>query len=396
MPVTRQLLLVACALVVAAADPRVAAAKRLPVVSIDTRRPIVDEPKRSARMRIQSRGRTVFRGPVGIEIRGQASQRFAKKPYAFETRTKGGGNRSVKLLGMPKGNDWILAAAHTDPSLMRDVLAYRVARRMGHYASRTRFVTVRLNGHRRGVYILMEQTRRDRERVDSDALLELTAAAKLDRGDRAFGLPATGLVARVADVSKKAGTADVGAAAQAFERTLYGGGPWRDLLDVSAAIDYVLVQELFKNQDAFLSSTYIHRGQDLRLRMGPVWDFDLSAGSVSVGEFASAEGWLLTDRPWAERFYRAPDFVAAMRARWTQLRREGLVEDLLAAAEREGRALRGPATANHRRWRILGRPLFAGQPVVSSHSAAVSSLRGWLQRRATWMDTALPTLRPPG
>ena len=113
---------------------------------------------------------------------------------------------------MPKGSDWILAAAHTDPSLMRDVLADRTARRLGHYASRTRYVTLRLDGHGRGVYILMEQLRRDRGRVDSDALLELTSAAKLDRGDRAFGLPATGLVVRVADVSKKAGTADVGAA----------------------------------------------------------------------------------------------------------------------------------------------------------------------------------------
>ena len=392
---TRLLLVIACAFAATAADPGVAEANRLPVVSIETGTRIVDEPKRAARMRIQSRGRTLFRGHVGIEIRGQATQRFAKKPYAFETRTKGGGNRSVKLLGMPTGNDWILTAAHTDPTLMRDVLAYRTARRLGHYASRTRYVTLRLNGHGRGVYVLMEQLRRDRERVDSDALFELTNAAKLDRGDEVFGLPARGLVARVADVSAKAGTAGVGAAAQAFERTLYGGGPWREMLDVPAAVDYVLVQELFKNQDAFLSSTYVHRGQDRRLRMGPVWDFDLSAGSVSVGEFAFAEGWLLTDRPWAERLYRAPDFVVAMRARWTELRREGLVEDLLTAAEREGNALRGPAAVNHRRWRILGRALFAGQPVVSSHAAAVSSLRDWLQRRATWMDTALPTFGPP-
>ena len=394
MPATRQLLLVACAFAATAADPGVAAAERLPVVSIETPARIVDEPKRSARLRIHS-GRTVFRGRVGIEVRGQASQRFAKRPYAFETRTKGGGNRSVELLGLPRGNDWILAAAHTDPSLMRDVLAYRAARRLGRYASRTRYVTLRLNGQGRGVYVLMEQLRRDRDRVDADALLELTSAAKLDRGDEAFGLPATGLFARVADASQKAGTASVGAAAQAFERALYGGGPWRELLDVPAAVDYVLLQELFKNQDAFLSSTYVHRGKDLRLRLGPVWDFDLSAGNVSVSEFASAEGWLLTDRPWAERLYRAPDFVAAMRARWTQLRRDGLVEDLLAAAERDGRALRGPAAANHRRWRILGRALFAGQPVASSHGAAVSSLRAWLLRRAAWMDTALPTLEPP-
>ena len=110
----------------------------------------------------------------------------------------------------------------------------RQARRLGHYASRTRYVTLRLNGRGGGVYVLMERLRRDRERVDSDALLELTSAAKLDRGDQAFGLPASGLVVRVADVSKKAGTADVGAAVQAFERTLYDGGPWRELLDVQA------------------------------------------------------------------------------------------------------------------------------------------------------------------
>jgi len=395
VPVTRQLLLAACAFAAPAAAPSIAAADRLPVVSIETAARIVDEPKRSARLRIGDRGRTVFRGAVGIEVRGQASQRFAKRPYAFETRTRGGGNRTVALLGMPRGNDWILAAAHTDPSLMRDVLAYRAARRLGHYASRTRFVTLRLNGQGRGVYILMEQLRRDHDRVDSDALVELTAAAKLDRGDTAFGLPATGLVARVADVSKTAGATAVGAAAQAFERALYEGGPWREQLDVSAAVDYVLLQELFKNQDAFLSSTYVHRGQDRRLRLGPVWDFDLSAGSVSVGELSSPEGWLLTERPWAQRLYRAPDFVAAMRARWTQLRRGGLVEDLLAAAERERRALREAAAVNHRRWRILGRPLFAGQPVVPSHAAAVRSLRDWLQRRAAWMDAALPTMRPP-
>jgi hypothetical protein len=161
------------------------------------------------------------------------------------------------------------------------------------------------------------------------------------------------------------------------------------MLDLPTAVDYVLLQELFRNQDAFLSSTYVHRGEDGRLRLGPAWDFDLSAGSVTLGEFASPEGWGLTGRPWAERLHAAPDFVAAMRARWAQLRRDGLVEDLLAAAAREGRALRGPAAANHRRWRIPGRALFPGQPVFPSHAAAVASLRDWLGRRAAWMDRAL-------
>lgn len=89
---------------------------QLPIVAIDSSRAIRDEPKIRARMRVIDRpGRRLnslrsaanaYSGQISIELRGQSSQRFPKRSYGLETRTRGGDNRNVSLLGLPKENDW--------------------------------------------------------------------------------------------------------------------------------------------------------------------------------------------------------------------------------------------------------------------------------------------------
>ena len=155
----------------------------LPIVILDTEgQDIPDEPKITARMQIIDNGPntrnsvldtpTGYDGFIGIELRGSSSQAFPKKQYGVETRDEAGDNLNVSLLGMPEENDWVLYAPYSDKSLMRNVLAYELARRMGRYASRTRFVEVVLNGDYQGVYVLMEKIKRDRNRVDINNLKE--------------------------------------------------------------------------------------------------------------------------------------------------------------------------------------------------------------------------------
>ena len=109
---------------------------------------------------------TGYDGHIGIEVRGATSQTFPKKQYALETREADGSNRNVPLLGLPRENDWILHAPYTDKTLVRNAVAYRLARSMGRYASRTRFCEVVLNGEYQGVYLLLEKIKRDDARVD--------------------------------------------------------------------------------------------------------------------------------------------------------------------------------------------------------------------------------------
>jgi hypothetical protein len=371
----------AVALALGAGAP--AAAADVPRLDIRAAKAIRDDPKVGARLSVG--GRT-YR--VGIELRGQASQAFAKKPYAIET------NRRARLLGMPPERDWVLNAAYTDPTLMRDVLAHDAARRLGLAASRTRYVELRLNRRYRGVYVLMEPPELSDRRVQGNALLELTAQPKLGRGDESFP-SATGRRVRYAEPDeagkKKAHAAR--RAVEAFEAGL-GGPGWRAHLDEASAVDYVLHAELFKNQDAFYSSTYLHQRTDGKLALGPVWDFDLSTGNTVEPTISAPEGWLLTDRPWAGALLVDPGFQIALAARWRALRAGGLIESLQRTIDRHAATLNTPARRNFARWRTVNRPVFRNQPVHGSHPAAVAALKDWIARRAAWIDHQLAPPAP--
>ena len=125
-------------LALGAAAPAAEAA--IPTLHVRAAKQIRDDPKVPAR--ITAGGRTVR---AEIEYRGSSSLAFPKKPYAIET------DRKVRLLGMPRERDWVLNAAYTDPTLLRDALAHTAARRIGLASSRHRHVHLRINGRYRGV-----------------------------------------------------------------------------------------------------------------------------------------------------------------------------------------------------------------------------------------------------
>ena len=235
----------------------------------------------------------------------------------------------------------------------------------------------------------MERPELSRRRVQGDALLELTERRKLDPGDERFPA-AGGLVVRYVEPDE-ADEKEARAARRAVAafRAALGGPGWRAHLDEQSAVDYVLHAELLKQQDAFLSSTYLHLRKDGMLAMGPVWDHDLSAGNTVAPAISAPEGWLLTGRNWASALLDDPGFRSALAARWRVQRAAGLVEGMLRDVDRYARALRGPARRNFARWETLDAPVFRNQPVHGTHDAAVAALKDWLVRRVAWMDAAL-------
>ncbi|MEM1096971.1 MAG: hypothetical protein AAGJ10_20425, partial [Bacteroidota bacterium] len=93
----------------------------LPIVVIETpnAQGIPDEPKVTALMGMIDNGPgernrlgdpyAGYAGYIGIETRGASSQAvYPKKSYVLETRRADGENRNVRLLGLPRENDWIL------------------------------------------------------------------------------------------------------------------------------------------------------------------------------------------------------------------------------------------------------------------------------------------------
>ncbi len=380
---------------------------KLPVVTIKTSGAIPDDPKVAARVRVIDRpsGRRGYVGRAGIETRGHSSQQFPKKQYALELRDAEGEGRDAGLLGMPADDDWVLSANYSDKSLMRNPLAYRTARELfGRYAPATRHVEVVLNGRYAGTYVLTQKIELGDGRVEAEDgwMLELTFGYQA-LGERHFTGPRTRRPLLFADPDDpgKRQAARIRRDVARFERALYGKSfrrparGWRSRLEPSAAIDYVLLQELFGNPDGFHGSTYFHRPPGERIVLGPIWDFDIAMGNTTVDRFRTPAGWNLRGRPYAERLYRDGRFVNAMGARWRELRADGLRRRILGLVETQVRALRGPAARNFRRWPVLGRYVWPNpvDPRTGRYrptwSAEVRYLRRWLGARVAWMDRAL-------
>ncbi len=408
----------------------------LPIVLIDTGgQTIPDEPKIPGQMAVIDNGPGLrnavtdapsgYVGAIGIEVRGSSSQSFPKKQWSVETRDAAGADLDVPLLGLPAESDWILYAPYSDKSLMRNVLAFHIARATGRYASRTRYCEVILNGQYQGIYVLEEKVKRDDNRVainklkpDEVAGDDLTGGyiLQIDRGNEGAGgswtspFPSSGGDPVFFEYDDPDGT-DLVAVQKTYIRgvvtgfeTLMNGPGYADpqtgyaaALDVGSFVDFILVNELAKNVDGYRLSTYLYKDKDSvdpRLHAGPVWDFNLGFGNADYDGGAITTAFQI-DRPggtpfWWRKLANEPAFRDSMRTRWTALRRGALHPDSLDAFISATAATLGEAQArNFVRWPILGVYVWPNAYVGQTYADEVAYLRQWTRTRAAWLDGAL-------
>lgn len=113
-----------------------------------------------------------------VHVRGRASLRYPKNSFSLKITSGEGDPEAVPILGFPPESDWVLYAPYPDKTLMRDVLAYELHAKMGHWAARSRFVEVFVNktgaklGQKDyvGVYVFEEKIKRDKNRVNISKL----------------------------------------------------------------------------------------------------------------------------------------------------------------------------------------------------------------------------------
>jgi CotH kinase protein len=391
---------------------------KLPVVDIDAPNGIVDDPKRPGTMRVlDRRRREKYNGHIGVELRGFTSQQDdPKKSLAVETRKASGDNDNVSLLGMPADDDWALIAAYRDESLLRNLVAYSTSRWVGQYAARTRLVEVFVNDLYEGVYLLVEDLKLHDDRLavdDSDIsggyLLEMISMRRT-QGEKFFTTPVQDEPILYKD--PKARDISYGRASWIrryvgrCEKRLYGDRfrerrrGYRRCLDVDAAVDYLLLNELFRNADTFRNSTYMYKSAGEKLVLGPLWDFDHAIGNDGTPEDNFTSGWEYGASSWAGRLYAHRGFRKRMARRWKALRRQGLKRHLVRTVNRgAGRLTGGPVDRNFSRW-----PIFetgAARPrdprtgeFPASYAEAVDYLEWWLVRRFRWISRNIKTLGP--
>lgn len=266
-----------------------------------------------------------------LKGRGNSTWGQPKKPYAIKLAS------AAPVLGMPAHKRWVLLADWFDTSHLRNELGFYLSSELSRldYTPRRRYAEVVVNGDYAGLYLFTEQIGLGSSRVDTGeggVLLEVDSKAAAD--DLTIEVAGFENKINIKEPDMLAGSAELLQVKQRLEdcvASLGRGFPQAgELIHFESWIDWYIISELLKNMDSDLTtSCFMHYSPTLnggRLTMGPMWDFDSSAGNARAA-FGHGQQWLSPEGMWTYRpdvgrpamlrlMLDYPDFKARVRERF--------------------------------------------------------------------------------
>lgn len=355
-----------------------------------------------------------YNGRIAIELRGSTSQTRPKKPFGLTTfKSDNIAKNNVSLLGMPEENDWILHSLPFDASLIRSYLSYELARSIGSYATRGVYCELILNGRYSGLYMLMEKIKIDPERVNivkmaetDNALPELSGgylvkADKTSEGETVSWYMAsyngrTGFLfenpdAEIITSEQKNYIINYFTTFQqimtAQNSSITDGYP--SVIDIPSFIDFMILNELSSNADAYQYSTFFHKDRSGKLRAGPVWDFDLTYGNdLFLWNFDRShyDVWQFDNknntgaRFWKDLFDNEL-YRCYLSKRWKELNAGNgplNYQSLSAKIDQIVAHISEAAVRENERWKT-----------IPNHAQEITKMKEWLQHRINWLNSNL-------
>ena len=418
--------------------------QRLPDAIISTLgEEIVDEPKINATLTLVEEDLTEVNYSIGIEIRGSSSQMFDKKSYGFETRSADfNDDVDVSLGGFSEEEDWIFYGPYTDKSLIRNKLTFDLSNLIGYKASNTKFYNLIINDDFKGVYILMEKIKRDKNRVDIKKHSGSSASGgyiiKIDKPTGDGGLCGTcydnsfsfrsnyNSEGNLSDGSEIYFVYDypkpddisteqkeyIQTYINDFESNLLSDNfndidnGYLSYIDLDSFINFFIINEITKNIDGYRLSTFLNKDVNGKLKMGPIWDFNLAFGNADYCNGWTTSGWGYKFNDicpgdvwqvpfWWNRLMESAKFKEELKIRWNDLRSNLLSnQSVIGKVDDYSKYLndRGAVYQNFSRWDILGRYIWPNKFIASSHEEEMDFMKDWINSRLQWLDEAILSL----
>ncbi len=345
--------------------------------------------------------------PTEVQIRGRGNSTWSweKKPYKLKFAEK------TSVLGLTEAKKWILLANYADYSLMRNYVAFETAMVLSEELSPFSQIPVNLfvNGEYRGVYSIGEDhevkdgridLEKDNGTADTTFLLEIGGKEDDDvMGRTAFSTELVRFCSieypeeKVLTQAQADFIIDYCRKADEAVKNLDG---YEEYLDVDSLIDWFIANELFYNlESCFRRSCFLTKEPDGKLKLGPIWDFDLAMGNL-YNDFGNYRNWACLSQEydyiednWFCYLLKDEAFRARLKARWNEVK-DDLLQTALTAVDQMGETLAPHAAYNFTRWDTLGRRALIAQPLgiaeLKTYEDNVRHLRDFIENRWYWMD----------
>lgn len=331
-----------------------------------------------------------------MKIRGRGNSTWSthpKKPYQMKLSEKS------ELLGLPADKKWIFLAEFSDKTMMRN----RVAFELGYlsdldWTPRSVFAELIINGEYNGTYHITQKVEESKNRVnigDDGYLLEIDQLNRLDSDDIYFETSQFLFNIKEPKVEKNDDAYNyISSYITDFETALYGDDfkdtdlGYAKYIDVESFIDWYLINEISKNTDAkSFSSIYLNMKLDGKLKMGPIWDFDLAFGNVDYNATEHAEGFWIKNNPWFNRLFEDQNFADKVKERFAYFR--GNEAYIMRTIDEYALKLGRAQLENDKVWQTMGIYVWPNPVWFDTYEEEVNYLKDWLSDRMDWLDVNL-------
>jgi spore coat protein CotH len=330
-----------------------------------------------------------------MKIKGRGNSTWfmhPKKPFQLKFPEKTG------ILNMPEDKKWIFLAEYSDKSLIRNTIAFE----MGYISNldwtpESVFSEVFVNGAYNGTYNISQKVEASSNRVDlgdSGYLLEIDQLDRLDPDDVYFRTDRF-----LINIKEPELTYDSEAYTYAkdllneFENVLFSNQfndhseGYAKYIDVDSFIDWYLISEITKNQDSKdFSSIFLNVIPGGKIKMGPLWDFDLAFGNVNYSECTVPSGFWVKDHKWYARLFEDQNFKSKVKSRFLYFKEnESFILDKM---DHYAALLKYAQAENNSRWNLFGRWVWPNPVFYNTHQEEIDHLKDWYKNRMSWLDNA--------
>tara|TARA_B110000037_G_scaffold122834_1_gene140227 strand:+ start:790 stop:2235 length:1446 start_codon:yes stop_codon:yes gene_type:complete len=333
---------------------------------------------------------------IRIRGRGNSTWSFPKKPYQIKFDNK------ENILGMPKDKKWILLANYSDKTMLRNELAFDLSRFSDlDWTPESRFVELLINNEYLGVYQVVQKVEESPNRVnigDDGYLLEVDQLSRLDPDDIIFSTnnyffnilePNLDFEDDKYNIIKNY--------IELTENTLLGNNfmdtteGYSKYIDVDSFVDWYLINEITKNNDAiFHTSVFMNYLPGDKLKMGPIWDYDISLGNINYNGNETTDGFWIKNATWYSRLFEDPKFVTKVKSRFKYFyNNRSLFQEQINS---NSLYLNQSQERNFYKWPILGVYIWPNNVYFSTYDEEVIYLKEWLNERLEWLNQNLDEL----